>query len=116
MVIALIMICNKFIDAGATFDAPRAQTSKEWQAVVLTDMLPAYVYKNVLAAVRGGSRKLYTSTLASAGFMPVEFSTEAFRLFHSRALSAVGGDQQDSVAASSTSVMMMMNLFLRASA
>ena len=83
--VALMTLHNKFIDGGAKFKKAKELTIKEWQAMVITDLLPALVDGDVLADVADNGNKIYKRKLAKDGVMPIEFSTAAYRLFHSRA-------------------------------
>lgn len=79
---------NDFIDQGLSYDEARGNVTQEWQAVVLYDLLPAFVDPEVLAEVSSEDSsffKLYTGELKATSAVPIEFATAAFRLRHSRA-------------------------------
>ena len=82
--VSLMTLHNAFVDEGMPFEEARRQTISEWQAVVLSDMLPSLLDPGVLEAVAGNDRKLYKDYLKAQSVMPVEFATAAYRVFHSR--------------------------------
>jgi len=85
MTVAFMALHNKFVDCALNFAEANAKTIREWQGVVLFDLLPNLLDASVLEAVKNGDRKLYREDLAAKGVMPVEFTTAAYRIFHSRA-------------------------------
>jgi len=85
LTVALMALHNKLVDDGMSFEEARNHTIREWQAVVLHDMLPKLLDSTVLGVVAGGDRKLYVDAMKNQSVMPVEFATAAYRLFHSRA-------------------------------
>jgi len=92
LAVAFMTLHNKFCDelpggSKNMFLKAQRETVRTWQSVILTDLLPNLLDPTVLAEIASGdtNRVLYTNDMAEDGIMPVEFSSAAFRLFHSRA-------------------------------
>lgn len=86
MCVVFMLLHNKFFDELKDFDAAKLETIKHWQSVIQTELLPNFVDNDVLKMVSQPDYdfKLYTGDVADKNQMPVEFSTGAYRLFHSR--------------------------------
>jgi len=90
LTVAFMTLHNKIYDTlpgnGQKFERAKRDTIKTWQSVVINDLLPNLLDHAVLEKVQDPTKRiLYSQEMAEQGLMPVEFSTAAYRLFHSRA-------------------------------
>mmetsp|Transcript_23657 Transcript_23657/g.75954 ORF Transcript_23657/g.75954 Transcript_23657/m.75954 type:complete len:277 (-) Transcript_23657:346-1176(-) len=58
---------NKFVDLGASLQDAKESTIREWQALILSDLLPSLLDGGVLGAVASGDRKLYVGDAKEQG-------------------------------------------------
>lgn len=77
---------NPTVRRLAAFEYAKAETQRNWQSVVEHHLLPHLFDEAVCEAVRSPDYewRLYTDEMKDEGVMPVEFSTAAYRLMHSK--------------------------------
>lgn len=94
--VTLMMLHNKFyddiddfpisLDPSLHFELAKKETILTWQSIILTNFLPNVLDADILNQVSsvGYEFKLYKGAVEKKHGMPVEFSSAAYRLFHSR--------------------------------
>lgn len=74
------------IDNNMSFDEAKVEMQHTWRSIVRTNLMEHLFDNDVLAELQqdGYVNKFYTGTIKENNGMPVEHSTAAYRLFHSR--------------------------------
>ena len=74
------------IDNNMSFDEAKLEMQHTWRSIVRTNLMEHLFDNDVLAEIQqdGYVNKFYTGTIRENNGMPVEHSSAAYRLFHSR--------------------------------
>lgn len=83
--VAFLLVHNKLVDSGLSYDDAHRRTVSLYQHLVLNEYLPHVVGQPTLDGLRNGSiERVYKPGNPNANKTPVEFSVAAFRFGHSQ--------------------------------